>query len=904
MENNWKSNPFSISPGIWKDGAFVDRDRLIGSYIGDIKGPSAGTEAIVCLLLGPKRIGKSSLLQRIWAEVNGKAESDLPRGQALAAYYDFSQECAQHWWEVEDPRDMNARVDRAIAEINREFRDVGNGTGIGGCSESPSFSTPAIFAQLAKEEKRRLVVILDEIEAILPPRGGEKLNSVYLDRILREFRISADPPPVLILSWGKSWGYRLDSSVAQQVTRASRIDRLGHFDDPAIDEAVEMAEPHIHFPKKARELLKTVTAGHPYYLMALCRQIFECRKAEQREGQVERDEILRAIPDAYASIEGGIEYAWRQLSEKQSHVGRALAMATQSQSLPALDDPAVSELAEADVDTEAFRSTAALADIEEQLGRANLEVSREDIHSCLEALDENLVVEPKDQRYRLHAPFLGYWLVKRTYENLSRLFEAAEARWQRALFLGEQGNAAGAIAAAREAVEMNPTNATWRGKLASLLRTVGELDAAIEHATKAASLDPATYGDPLCDLLLERIEETVESEADPGEWVSVFEKFNVLSSEKALLRRNKVCTLQARVILDRWQSAVEDGNLDRAVLEFSRLEWEIRTEWRPLAAECYVHLALCAAEDETWLRRCMTLVRDAFLVIVRETFDTYPGSIVLPEPQLLAEAERARAGTADMLRLVPADTEIASKLRERLAQEDAKIEQLRSSRIGAVPPWWAVTIDVLDRGWRIGIDREEPILTADEIRRLFVSVPPSAGGRLATCFRGHFATRCSLAIGTLPREAQDLLQVLLDFALPDGPEERQHTLDAACQTFADFALRLPDSPRPLILAFYAVGAGIYRRLVAEYTKQKGESPIADLLDAIEWIVAAVKPAPSDWGIVLDGLDHLDEWTALLTDESFVADAVSIDPQAVDSTCRGSAGVRAESPGEGTATCRR
>lgn len=888
---NWPANPFPIEAAVWRDDEFVDRDNVLNRIRDPIRN-YRGREACVILLTGPRRIGKSSILERIYREVEGVAGAASLSDYGVPAYFDFSSRSTGS-----DDGSCAKQVDDVLDHVACQFADH---LGIDrGCLERTD------FAGLAKAAApRRLVAIFDEIEAIAPgdPQTSDPMPK-YVEQLLEALQVQAEPAPVIVLNWGRSLGYRLDRDRAKFLLRASTTLEVEHFNSPrkpedadsegiaggpsAIDQILAKTDDRYRIPSASRELIWKLTDGHPYYLMALNHALYASRRERNDRSDVEPEEILSLVPEACRAINAGLEYVWHQLTPRQSHLGRALMIVTQ---LP--DDVAGSEDDEVDHSATReilFRRWATVDEVLSELERNGIRLEKPDALSDLNPLKDNLVVEfdtPRD-RLRLRCPFLGYWLrSSRSYDELLGSYSLALHWREIALRARENGERDEALRSLRKAVGLNRTNAEWHALLASWEKQDGSIDQALDHARKAAELDPSAFVGDLARLLLERMEQALKAGEDPQRWIEEFDRINsqatVADRENRVVRLHELLTKAA---LDAWESEVKRGHMDHARQEFTRLESKSWTGWRPLALARYMHLMEQATADSEWLPRCMRLVRDAFLPLVRESseFDIAPSRDV--DEAAIATAINARDKLFAGLNSLPEETpQVAvDLLREQLAETDRRLVELREGKPGDMPAWWKATIYVLDRGWeREDEERRsardvvsgEPLFSAEDLQQLWMRARiPAVRRELGRLYTSRLPSRLPHALKESPFDARGMIQLLRDLGVDLDEDSGIRILDEMRDAVSFHFLEAKHMKRAELIKLFAVGDAIYGMLADAYRRSLRPEPIGEFVQEIAGLVAAVKQSGEDeWDIVLDQRDAAVRWIELLSNEPFASAA--------------------------------
>jgi len=354
-------NPFVYARALAPDEAMARPEG------GGLLERAAGGHNIV--LYAPRRFGKTTLLNQV---LEGASERDMP-----GVRIDLS--------DVLSPADVAARLEQAFRAlpgglrrlISKELGGVSITTPIGGVSLSRRTPVtdplPAIHtllelpAHIAERHGHRVVVVLDEIQALMKLEG---LDGVFRSHIQHHRNVS------YLFSGSEP---SLEDQARPLYGQAERV-RLGRlaFDEAHDFVARRFSETGKDTGEAAPEVV-FVTEGHPQRLMLLANLLWERTTPAVAASVVD---VRAAYDAALRMADPELRYLWEPLSANEQRVIAALAAGYSP-----------------------YQQEAKLL-----LGLAN----RSSAARAVEMLEAKAVIERNDDdRLRIVDPLLGSWVRRR-----------------------------------------------------------------------------------------------------------------------------------------------------------------------------------------------------------------------------------------------------------------------------------------------------------------------------------------------------------------------------------------------------------------------------------------------------------------------------------------------------------
>jgi uncharacterized RDD family membrane protein YckC len=294
-------NPYVVGPPLRDGRMFFGRDDVLGSLRRAL-GEGDGTRSIV--IQGGRRTGKTSLLYRIRDGALGEA--------FLPVYFD-----------------MQATAGKPLAAMLGALADAVShaaaGHETGGTTEFPSPAADfdrlreSVKHAIASRAGRKLLLMFDEYE-VFTDYLGDGVVARQLQSLLEHEQalifLFAGAQKIDTL---KASHFRrlLDDSIHMKISFLSESDAKRLVTEPA--------HGMIEFPDPVADDIVRLTAGHPFYVQALCQVIFD-EVQHTRRGRVEPADVEHAVVRFVENPAPHLVLGWNSLPLDQKVAASALAM--------------------------------------------------------------------------------------------------------------------------------------------------------------------------------------------------------------------------------------------------------------------------------------------------------------------------------------------------------------------------------------------------------------------------------------------------------------------------------------------------------------------------------------------------------------------------------------------------
>ncbi len=315
-------NPYVVGNAVFAPGKFFDRTDIL-EWVADTL---HGTHHNSLVLIGQRRIGKTSLLRRL--------QQVLPTDGYRPVYFDLLDEGRRPLGEVlvDLAEDITSQL--GLADL---AEDIANQLGQNppphlfddqGRFFSRDF-VPRVLNRLGEDS--RLVVLFDEFEVVdpqdeseLPENSAARKLQPFLRRLLvREPRVA------FVFATGRSTE---DLTVNIKATfRTSLRREVWVLDEPSAKELIRQAEVEgtLRFTGEGIERILSLSNCHPYLTQLLCYCIWVLSYKGVPEGQlpppVGRREVELAVELAIETGGGALDWIWEGLSPAEKIYASALA---------------------------------------------------------------------------------------------------------------------------------------------------------------------------------------------------------------------------------------------------------------------------------------------------------------------------------------------------------------------------------------------------------------------------------------------------------------------------------------------------------------------------------------------------------------------------------------------------
>ena len=320
-EVDWEAfNTLNVYPqkAIDDDRKLAGRGRLLEELTALATGPEVGSTRVS----GEKRVGKSSLVRSL------KTRLDRLPGDALVAIYiDVNKLGAD-----DEPRQaigaLMSKIARELRSASLMLADI----------EPPPFDQDPVsdFAEFLDEARNRLngrsvLAIVDEFDEM--PNGAFERSGPgdAFFRALKAFSSEGDCGFVLV------GGEKLELALGPQNDRLNAFGehRVDYIDDDQIEDYIDLVRGpvagYLEFERDAIERLHSLTAGHPFYTVLVCRQVVSQAKTNRDNHVtiVEMEEAYQAalqLASATSFAHIWFDYAYVSPDEMTAIVDRRLLL--------------------------------------------------------------------------------------------------------------------------------------------------------------------------------------------------------------------------------------------------------------------------------------------------------------------------------------------------------------------------------------------------------------------------------------------------------------------------------------------------------------------------------------------------------------------------------------------------
>jgi tetratricopeptide (TPR) repeat protein len=516
---NKQGNPYVAGPSV-TGAAFYGRKDVFRFVNESLSTP----QQRVIVLYGQRRIGKTSILREL--------PRHLPSEEFHSVYFDL-QDRAKHplpW--VLHQLAVKIAQSLSIPEPPESSSDDEN--------YLQNHFLPSIYQVL---KGKRLVLLFDEfdvLEKATPIRGAASTTLFpYLQRL-----IAQEPQLAFIFVVGR--GINELPARFQAIFKQARYMRVSLLRGQDAKELItQPAKAQLNYTLDAIDAILSLTAGHPYFTQATCREIFFLM---QRLGKkrVTSNDVNAIIEKAIESITGGFSWFWEGLPQAERLFLSAVAQI-------------------ADEGSVATEST-----IRETLSKHNLSLLNIELRRVPGRLIEweMLSLESGDS-YRFVIELLRRWIVQEHPLQKAKQQRDPDSRAMRnyhnARTAHYRGDFETAIVYYRQALAARSSHTEAQLGLARALHEQGNLAQAVHEYERALELDPTNAQDELIAARLvfaQSLEEQDQFEKAAEQYRRVLD---LLPSEKQV--QEKLARLYKQGL-----SYVNSGQWQEAVTLLERLQ--------------------------------------------------------------------------------------------------------------------------------------------------------------------------------------------------------------------------------------------------------------------------------------------------------------------------------------------
>ena len=506
-------NPYIVGPPITERNWFYGRDDLyadINDYL--------ASETRIILLIGQRRIGKSSVLRQIPnfvdSERNLAVQLDL-QGYASRPLGEVLSKMAE-----EVVKAINGRTDLPPLFKDSDIRE-----------DPEIFRVQFIPRVLELIGDKRLLLLLDEFDVLgdsqVERAGGELF--LYLQRLLQQREVTN---LVLMPVIGRR---PEEVPTLLNIFREAVRFRIGRLDEGQTKKLItQPAQGTLEFADEAINAIYQLTSGHPYLTQLMCSEVFRSMR-RRTESPVTPSDVEAVVDRALSTGASGLAWFYTGIP-----VFQRVLLAAIAESYEYTEDGR-------DADSQ---STNLLTqqDISGILEKNGISLQRINVSESIDQLvDWDIVSERKEfpGHYRVTVEMVRRWMVKEhplfeTKRDLELVDKVAVQNYEGALEAHRSRDLQQAIIYYRAALTINSNHYHARLGLAEAMLENGNPYGALEQYVWASRFDPyeGEYGmlQALIAFGRSRIEEGNLSEASKALYAALL--ISPESSEaQALLAR-------------------------------------------------------------------------------------------------------------------------------------------------------------------------------------------------------------------------------------------------------------------------------------------------------------------------------------------------------------------------------
>lgn len=431
---------------------FYGREKLVNI----IRDTLAGSAANLLVLFGPRRIGKSSLLQNL--------EHQATLKDFIFVYNDTTK--LSHKPAHETLYHLGRKIAQALdlpapSETQLQY-------------DEQAFQSEFLVQVYEKLTHRRLVLLLDEFGIFEDkPKANPQVDVTGQKSALSvlENLINTEPKLAFIVS--------LDRGKEKLSADLSRLTRTGQWlKTPLLEEEearrliTEPARDQLTYLPEAEKAILALTAGHPYYTQLLCHEIFTRLQAEN-SNQVAAPAVQKAAEKLLESGADRFGWLWETLPPAERVVASLLA-----------------EAAEGSPDHLVTETQLSAASEKNHIHRRGLELSE----APGQLVDLELIERREPASYRYVVELVRRWVYanhpasQEREKNLLLLSQKAAQEFSAAQTAADPNLAALHY---QEALAANPNHISAQLALAEILLHRGQINEAVEFYEAASWLDEA-----------------------------------------------------------------------------------------------------------------------------------------------------------------------------------------------------------------------------------------------------------------------------------------------------------------------------------------------------------------------------------------------------------------------------
>lgn len=570
-------NPYIAGIPVGGTGAFVGRTDILSDINHILRSPQS-SGVVLC---GQRRIGKTSILERIEASLPGwgafhpvrfdlqnKADWPLPRmlGELAQTITAAVKAAATLALPEPGPALEAAFVDQWI---------------------------PALLGALPEGDA--LVLLIDEFDVLADPKSGQPRDDYEQEAFIQLLllllqRHSQRLRFVLVI--GRPFG-ELNSSVFSLFKLLpSRPVSLMRRDDCEALVRLSEADGSLAWTPAAVERVFALTSGHPLLAQQLCQLLWQQAEEERKKKgtapPVQPEAVDALSSTAFAACLGSLEWLWRGLRSAERVVASALA--------------------------EAGVGVVTQERLEQILNERGVRVMIRELEQAPAFLVNWDLIEEVDEGYRFRVELLRQWIatdkkLARIRDEIEQIEPEADHLFKSAKSQYQQKKLDLAVELLRQVIQLNPNHFGGSDLLADILQTQGKFSEARQLLMQLRPHQPAVRHRLVSVLLAEAHATSTDEER-----LALYDQVLALAAEHSEAKDGR-----RRIWRARGDSATAVGRLEDALAAYQAGGLEEQ-------AQATAHQLRARALDEQ-LQRLVALEQaeryDAALELARELAAQY-----------------------------------------------------------------------------------------------------------------------------------------------------------------------------------------------------------------------------------------------------------------------------------------
>jgi len=463
-------NPYIVGNPVGNSPTFVGRTDILQNVWGVMRDPQQNS----IVLYGQRRIGKTSVLQELKAQLSQK-ENYHP------VFFDL-QDKAQ--WSL--GRVIGDLADKIAEPLNLVSPNLGN-------DPETSFRQdwlPKILNTLPTDTS--LVLLFDEFDVLANPESEQAgaaffpylrdLLTVHFEHLNAVFAIGRNIEDLTSIAW----------ALFKDVATSQKVSLLNYEETVKL---IRLSEDRLNWSNnEVIDQIWQLTNGHPFLTQSLCYGIWErlCDEKLDKPPTVTLADVKSAIPDTLNARRNQLEWLWDGLQSAERMVASTLASAG------------------AEIITE--------VQLYELLRKSGVPIIIRELQNAPRLLQEWDFIETVAGGFRFRVELLRYWIADNKKPNkihveLDRLDPAADILYQAGQKLYQANYREAAIVPLQQAIDLNANHVGANLLLADILLKQKQSKEALKILEKIYRFRPVAARTALIETLL-TLAQTTERRKD------------------------------------------------------------------------------------------------------------------------------------------------------------------------------------------------------------------------------------------------------------------------------------------------------------------------------------------------------------------------------------------------------